>query len=77
MQYPDWLMKAKESKKLLQWIQDPVHSFKMFHGRLLLKCQEEDCIVFYAVDSKEKDCLQLFMKQSGYLPIFFFRQKKV
>ena len=55
MQYPDWLMKAKESKKLLQWIQDPVHSFKMFHGRLLLKCQEEDCIVFYAVDSKEKD----------------------
>ena len=59
MQYPDWLMKAKESKKLLQWIQDPVHSFKMFRGRLLLKCQEEDCIVFYAVDSKEKDCLQL------------------
>ena len=32
MQYPDWLMKAKESKKLLQWIQDPVHSFKMFRG---------------------------------------------
>ena len=54
MQYPDWLMKAKESKKLLQWIQDPVHSFKMFRGRLLLKCQEEDCIVFYAVDSNNE-----------------------
>ena len=74
MQYPDWLMKAKESKKLLQWIQDPVHSFKMFHGRLLLKCQEEDCIVFYAVDSKEKDCLQLKEpKLCGvlYLPDYF------
>lgn len=34
MQYPDWLMKAKESKKLLQWIQDPVHSFKMFRGQI-------------------------------------------
>ena len=74
MQYPDWLMKAKESKKLLQWIQDPVHSFKTFHGRLLLKCQEEDCIVFYAVDSKEKDCLQLKEpKLCGvlYLPDYF------
>ena len=74
MQYPDWLMKAKESKKLLQWIQDPVHSFKMFRGRLLLKCQEEDCIVFYAVDSKEKDCLQLKEpKLCGvlYLPDYF------
>ena len=74
MQYPDWLIKAKESKKLLQWIQDPVHSFKTFHGRLLLKCQEEDCIVFYAVDSKEKDCLQLKEpKLCGvlYLPDYF------
>ena len=74
MQYPDWVMEAKKSRELLSWIQDPVHSFKMFHGRLLLKCQEEDCIVFYAVDSKEKDCLQLKEpKLCGvlYLPDYF------
>ena len=40
----------------------------------ITKMQEEDCIVFYAVDSKEKDCLQLKEpKLCGvlYLPDYF------
>ena len=75
MQYPDWLMKAKESKKLLQWIQDPVHSFKMFHGRLLLKCQEEDCIAdrhacgeskIKSVLARSRKKLYRLLKEAGY-----------
>ncbi len=46
MQYPDWVMEAKESRKLL-----PVdtgsgtQSSKCFTAGYSLKCQEEDCIV--------------------------------
>lgn len=58
MRYPDWVMEAEEARKLLQWIQDPVHSIKMFHGQPLVKCREENCMLFYAA-SPERDCLQL------------------
>lgn len=58
MRYPDWVMEAEESRKLLQWIQDPVHSIKKFHGQLLVKCREDNCMLFFAVSPK-RDCLQL------------------
>lgn len=98
MQYPDWVMEAKKSRELLSWIQDPVHSIKKFHSQLFIKCQEENCMLFYAA-SPWRDCLQLrkpklcsilylpdyslyeadsvFYQAVGYLPIFFFRRKKV
>ena len=47
MQYPDWVMEAKKSRELLSWIQDPVHSIKKFHSQLFIKCQEENCMLFY------------------------------
>lgn len=58
MQYPDWVMEAKKSRELLSWIQDPVHSIKKFHSQLFIKCQEENCMLFYAA-SAWRDCLQL------------------
>ena len=58
MQYPDWVMEAKKSRELLSWIQDPVHSTKKFHSQLFIKCQEENCMLFYAA-SPWRDCLQL------------------
>lgn len=58
MQYPDWVMEAKKSRELLSWIQDPVHSIKKFHSQLFIKCQEENCMLFYAA-SPWRDCLQL------------------
>ena len=70
MQYPDWVMEAKKSRELLSWIQDPVHSVRAFHGQLFIKCQEENCMLFYAA-SPRRDCLQLWKpKLCGilYLP---------
>ena len=58
MQYPDWVMEAKKSRELLSRIQDPVHSIKKFHSQLFIKCQEENCMLFYAA-SPWRDCLQL------------------
>ena len=49
---------SKKSRELLSWIQDPVHSIKKFHSQLFIKCQEENCMLFYAA-SPWRDCLQL------------------
>ena len=84
MQYPDWVMEAKKSRELLSWIQDPVHSIKKFHSQLFIKCQEENCIGNQSFAAYFICRIILCMRQilysirrSGYLPIFFFRRKKV
>ena len=69
MQYPDWVMEAKKSRELLSWIQDPVHSIKKFHSQLFIKCQEENCMLFYAA-SPWRDYFVEKLKLCGilYLP---------
>ena len=53
MQYPDWIMEAKKSRKLLSWIKDPEHSIQQFGSQLLFKSKQENCMLFYAVPSVE------------------------
>ena len=59
MQYPDWIMEAKKSRKLLSWIKDPEHSIQQFGSQLLFKSKQENCMLFYAVPSVEAPGKQL------------------
>ena len=81
MQYPDWVMEAKKSRELLSWIQDPVHSIKKFHSQLggIVYSFGNQSFAAYFI-CRIILCMRQILysiRRSGYLPIFFFRRKKV
>lgn len=79
MQYPDWIMEAKKSRKLLSWIKDPEHSIQQFGSQLLFKSKQENCMLFYAVPSVEapgKELRQLNFCGVLHLPDYIYCMKQ-
>ena len=58
MQYPDWVMEAKNPGNYFRGYRIRYTVLKKFHSQLFIKCQEENCMLFYAA-SPWRDCLQL------------------